>query len=136
MSSAPDPGGPTWGGQPAGGQYQPPGPPPQQGSNGVAIAALVLGLLSIPLALFIFGGLLGIAAVILGIVGISKARQLGGTGQGMAITGIVSGALGALLAILALTVLSASLNFLDSPEGQEVLSEIEASVSEIEAGNE
>ncbi len=123
MSSTSGPGGPTWGGQPA-------VPQPRQGSNGLAIGALILGLLSIPLALFLFGGLTGLIAVVLGIAGISRARAMGGTGQGLAIGGIVTGLLAIGLAVL---VVAGAVELFQSPEGQQLLEEIEASLSEAEA---
>ncbi|MDQ3431530.1 MAG: DUF4190 domain-containing protein [Actinomycetota bacterium] len=85
--------------QPSYGQDAGYGQPPKQ-TNGVAIGALVVGLLSVPLAIFVIGGLLGLIAVILGFVGVSKSKSLRGAGKGMAITGIVSGALGLILAVL------------------------------------
>jgi hypothetical protein len=88
------------------------GPPPQPsaprgGTNGLAIAALVCGLLALPLAIILVGGLVGVVAVILGIVGLVKAREIG-TGRGMAIGGIVAGGL-AVIATIGLVVLTVSL---------------------------
>lgn len=86
----------------------PPGGPPQyqQGqqwggaggvtpTNALAIAALVVGILSLP-AIFtvIFGVILGIAAIVLGVMGVKKARDLQGSGRGLAIGGIVTGTIG------------------------------------------
>lgn len=141
MSSAPPPGDPP-GDQPA---YpdppQQPGYSPEpgyqgrpgsgSGTNGVAIGALVLGLLSVPLGFFIVGALFGLVAIVLGIIGVNRARGLGGTGKGMAITGIVSGALGVLIPILLAVGL---VSFFGSEEGQQLIDEIEASVSELEGG--
>jgi len=82
----------------------PPGygaPPAQQGSNGLAIAALIVGILSILLGLFLFflfAGLgLGLVAVVLGVLGSNRARAMGGNGRGLAIAGIVTGLLGGLI---------------------------------------
>lgn len=93
--------------------YQPPGQayPPQQGqwypnqappSNGLAIAALILGILSIVLCwAFGLGILLGIAGVVLGALGLSKSNELPGqAGRGQAIAGLITGAIGALLSIV------------------------------------
>jgi hypothetical protein len=122
-----------WGppGQP--GAWGQPGPPPEQwgqpgqpspgrpgGSNGVAIGALVCGLLAIPLAFILFGGLLGLVAVVLGIIGLRKARDLAGTGRGMAIAGIVTGALGMLFAVL---VLVGFVALFSDPQFQDLLEE-------------
>ena len=58
------------------------------GSNGVAVAALVLGLVSFFCSIFT-----GVPAVVCGILGLSQAKRAGGTGRGMAIAGIVLGGL-------------------------------------------
>jgi hypothetical protein len=90
-----------------------PNPPPryvppavQQGTPGVAIASLVLGL-----SVFLFGLLAGIPAIICGHIALSKIKQAGGmlSGKGMAITGLVLGYLSilvipAILAAIALPV--------------------------------
>ncbi len=89
--------------------------PANRGTNGVAIGALVLGLLSVPLGLFVIGGLLGLLAIILGFVGVKKANQMAGSGKGMAITGIVSGLLGLALAV-AITLFGVAL--FNNPEVQ------------------
>ncbi len=138
MSTASDGPQQQWGGQPGSfpppgpGYGQPPGyPPGAGGTNGVAIAALVLGLLSIPLGFFVFGAGLGVIAVVLGIVGISKARAMGGSGRGLAITGILTGIVGILIPIVLYFLLT---GFLNSDRGQDVLdqiqSEVEADLSE------
>jgi hypothetical protein len=66
-----------------------------QASNGIATAALVVGIVSIP-ALFVcgIGALSGIVAIVLGAIGVSRANQLPErTGRGQAIGGLVTGAL-------------------------------------------
>ena len=95
----------------AGGNYnQPPtsygyeAAPPQQ-NNGVALAAMILGILSLLGLLFLFPGLiLGVIALILGIVGMKKANSIIGPGsrKGMAISGIVMGAIATILSALML----------------------------------
>lgn len=79
-------------------------PPRSQQSgqtNGLAVAALVVGILSIPIAFACgVGGLFGIAAVVLGFLGMKKANdELAGSGRGLAIGGIVTGVLGLLASI-------------------------------------
>jgi hypothetical protein len=59
-------------------------------SNGVAITALIFGILGIIIPIFIFA----IVALILGIVGLTKSKKLGGAGKGLAIAGIIMGAVG------------------------------------------
>jgi len=56
--------------------------------NGLATAALVLGLCT-----FVTFGASGIPAVVCGILGLRDSRAKGGVGEGMAITGLVFGGL-------------------------------------------
>jgi len=94
---------PPLGGQfqqgPAGYQYYAPAVGAQPHNDGMAIGALVTGLVSVPLALFC--GLLGAIPVGLGIgsvVRINKDPSL--TGKGMAIAGIVLGGISLALMVL------------------------------------
>jgi hypothetical protein len=94
---------PQYGQQPgSGGQYPPPGgydggygQPPVSPKNGVGIAALILGILSI-LAFwtFGFGIFLGIIAVVLGVLGRGRVKRREATNGGVATTGLVLGVLG------------------------------------------
>lgn len=54
-------------------------------SNGLAIASLVTSLAGL------LCGIGAIVGIVLGILGLNKAKELGGTGRGMAIAGIVIG---------------------------------------------
>lgn len=67
----------------------------------MAIAALVLGLLSLVGTLFCGAGVLfGAIAIVLGVLGLRKANELVGQPQrGVAIAGIVTGALGVLASL-------------------------------------
>ncbi|WP_405779241.1 DUF4190 domain-containing protein [Streptomyces sp. NBC_00859] len=66
-----------------------------QPSNGVAVAALVLGILAVVFFWTVIGGiLLGLIGLILGIVGIRKARAGRAPRRAMAIIGTVLSALG------------------------------------------
>ncbi|MFC8176863.1 DUF4190 domain-containing protein [Streptomyces sp. NPDC057325] len=83
------PGHPGHAGQP--GWQQPP-------SNGTGTAAMVLGIISVAgFCLYGLGALLGILALILGIVGVKKAGRGEATNRGMAVAGIVLGAIGTLI---------------------------------------
>ena len=80
-----------------------PGPgyvqPQQQGGNGIAIAGLVTGILSVVLFWFPFlGVILGLLGAIFGGVGIGKANRVG-KGKGMAVAGLVTGILGILAGV-------------------------------------
>lgn len=69
------------------------------GSNGFAVASLVLGIIGIPAFCSILPSVL---AIIFGFVGYNQASKAGptGSGRGMAITGIVLGIIGALLGMM------------------------------------
>lgn len=87
--------------------YPPPGggyPPPAQGAygapkNGMGTASLVLGIVSLLLC-----PPLGILALIFGFMGRGRAKRGEATNGGVALAGIITGALGT-LAMIALTVL-------------------------------
>ncbi len=68
--------------------------------KGMAVASLVLGILGVLTAFFLLGGLLGLVAVILGVVALGKIKRGQADGRGLAIGGIVTGALALLLAIV------------------------------------
>lgn len=81
----PNPGQPVWNGQ----------NPQQQGGNGLGIASMVLGIISLVLFLFLINIPMAIVAIALGIVQLTKKSA-----KGMAVTGIVTGAAAILLTIL------------------------------------
>lgn len=78
----------------------PPPPPPQSGapSGGLAIGSLVLGVLAVVLGLFVVGGVLGLAGLIMGVVHLARSRShravavwgLGLSAVGMALTAAVA----------------------------------------------
>ncbi|MGI9465877.1 MAG: DUF4190 domain-containing protein [Rubripirellula sp.] len=91
---------------PYGGTNQPV-PVQTGGDQGLAIASLVLGICS--LTLVCCGGfLIGIPAVICGVIAIKKANRGEATGKGMAIAGVTTGgiSLGLFVAYLVLVILS------------------------------
>lgn len=87
------------------GAYGPPPPvnpyvAPRTG-NGKAIAALVIGIASIVMFwTTFFDAILVILAVVFGILGLNDARIPGRGGRGMAIAGLVCGAVGGIVALL------------------------------------
>lgn len=78
-----------------------PGYQPKPGS-GLAIASLILGIIGLLSGWLIFGGVLGLVGVILGIVALVKVKNGTASGKGMAIGGIVTGALGMIVAAVVL----------------------------------
>lgn len=95
---------------PPGGGFAPAAPtfatPAPSGSNGLAVGALVLGILSLLAAFFCGTGLLfGIIAIVLGVLGMKKANaQPGQPQRGLAIAGIVTGAIGVVISIIVILV--------------------------------
>lgn len=87
---------PAYAGQ---GGYDRPAP-----KNGVGIAALVIGILALLSGFFLIGGLLGLVAIVLGVIGSRRAKRGLATNRGMAITGIVLGALGVVGAVVAIAI--------------------------------
>lgn len=68
-------------------------------SNGFCVASLVLGIISIPAACAIIPSIL---AIVFGIIGYNQITRGGGEGggKGMAIAGIICGAIGAFLGVM------------------------------------
>ena len=87
MTEAPTPPPPPPG---AGTETQPPAPPAGGGTNGLAIASLVLGIL----ALLCLGPITGIPGVICGHMALGQIRRSGQGGRGLAIAGLVIGYIG------------------------------------------
>ncbi len=80
-------------------------PMPAAPKNGLGIAALILGLLSLPAVFSVVGGFaLGLLAVILGFVGHRRARSGEATNGGMAIAGVVLGILGIVVSAVMIAV--------------------------------
>ena len=117
---------PTWGAPPPGygqqqygqqwGQSPYGGVPYGQGTpkrNGLGIAALVLGVLSILGSFFIAGGLFGVAAIILGALGMQRANRGEADNKGMALAGLITGIIGVIAAALFLVLYIAVWNSSD-----------------------
>jgi hypothetical protein len=64
----------------------------------MGVAALVVGIVGFLLAVIVIGGVLGIVAVVLGIVALGRVRRGEANNRGVAIGGIVTGALAIVLA--------------------------------------
>ena len=100
-------------------RYIPSPPTPSQvpsaarGTNALAIAALVLGILSILVGLGcwclygVAGPVLGIPAIILGHIGKRQISESGGVqrGRGLAQAGFITGIVGTILGVLAFLIM-------------------------------
>ena len=76
-------------------------PQPQRTSNGLAVAALVCGIIGF----LFFGIVLGPLAAIFGGIGLSRANR-GASGRAMAIAGLVLGVIDTVVAIILLVALA------------------------------
>jgi hypothetical protein len=96
----------------AGGAGWPPAGPAGPVQNQKALAALILGLISIPLMFCCIGLGTGIVSLILGILGRKEIQSSGGTqtGDGMALAGIIIGII-AIVVTIVMTVLVLALGF-------------------------
>jgi hypothetical protein len=74
-------------------------PTAARGTNGLAVASMVLGIIGIFIQLF---GILPILAIVFGIMGLRRSDAAAGRGRGMAIAGIVLGAVGLVILIVVL----------------------------------
>lgn len=103
------PGAPGMPGMP-GMPYMPPAPP-QPPRNGLGITGLVLGIVGLVLAMlpitFWLGGFLGLLALIFGILGRGRAKRGEATNRGMALAGVILGALSIVAALVWLTLVVA-----------------------------
>ncbi|HUQ62426.1 MAG TPA: DUF4190 domain-containing protein [Acidimicrobiales bacterium] len=99
--------------------YQPYQAQPSRKMNGLAIAALVCGIL--------WGfGVLAIVAVVFGIIALKQIKTRGETGNGLAIAGIILGGIGILGAIVSIITLVAVSDEIDNI-GETATVRIEAS---------
>ena len=80
-------------------------------SKGMAVASLVLGIVALLTGLIYLGAILGILAVIFGIIALKKRQP-----QGLAITGIVTGVLGILGTLVAITLVMIALPVLQQQQ--------------------
>lgn len=92
--------------------YSQPPRSPQQ-SVALAVASMVLGILSIALfCVWYLAVPLGIVAVVLGTIAVGKARRGEAGGAGMAKAGLITGIIGIVLAIIVGIAVMAGVHFL------------------------
>jgi amino acid transporter len=76
-------------------------PPPMGPKNGLGISALVTAIIGLVFCWTVVGGVvLGVLAAILGIVGYSRAKRGQATNAGIAIAGVVLGALAVIASLV------------------------------------
>jgi hypothetical protein len=94
---------PPQGSYPPSGSYPPPPPPqygaptPATGTNPLAIASLVVSVIS--LFSWLCTGLLAIVGIVLGVIAMNQIKQSGQGGHGLALAGIIIGAVSILLGV-------------------------------------
>jgi len=117
MSQPPEPppppqgaGDPYVSGEPYGAGQSPYAPGPAAPTNGKATASLVTGVAALVLSWCCGLGLAGIVAIVLGIKARAEIRASGGTqeGDGMALGGIITGALAVVIGLLVLALIVAA----------------------------
>lgn len=92
------------------------GPSLRRSRNGFGIAALMLGLLALLLSWTIIGGIvLGLLALIFGLLGRARVKRGAATNGGLSIAGIVLGSIGLLIAI---GILVFGVSLFNSPAGR------------------
>jgi hypothetical protein len=75
------------------------GAAPQRQQNIFGLLALILGIVAIVLCCLYGGAWAGIPAIVLGVIGMSKAGKGQASNRGMSLTGVVLGVIGLLLTI-------------------------------------
>ena len=95
------------------------GPPPSAPRNGLGIAALVLAIVALLSFWSVIGGVvIGVAAIILGIVGRSRANRGEASNGGVAFAGIV---LGAFAVVVSLAFIAVWVGMFDQMGGNDYL---------------
>ena len=86
--------------------------PPAGAGNGMAVAALVLGIVGCVLCWVpVLGLILGVLGIVFGALGRKRAQREPGAGKGtMALSGLILGIIATVLSVLLLFVLSSAIN--------------------------
>jgi hypothetical protein len=126
--AAPGPAPAAWGTPPPPRPYGTAYPQPR---NGLGTAALVLGILALPAAFTVLGGIVfGIVAIVLGVLARGRAKRHEASNGGAATAGAVLGALGIAAAVAFGAFL---LSVLNSNNGRELLDCLERATSSSQA---
>ncbi|NAZ82839.1 DUF4190 domain-containing protein [Kineococcus sp. R8] len=105
------------------GYGDPYGTPPAAPKNGAGIAALILGILSLLLFWLLGLGLLpGLVGIVLGIVGLRRARRGRATNRGTALVGLVTSIVGTVLSLIVAVVLAVTVGAVWNTGGREFAS--------------
>lgn len=75
--------------------------PQQEGTNGLAIASMIVGIVSVVLCMWYIPAVVGL---VLGIVALNQIKSRGTEGQGMAIAGVATSAVSLVVGIVLLVV--------------------------------
>ncbi|MDO4254176.1 MAG: DUF4190 domain-containing protein [Kocuria sp.] len=101
--------------------------PPVTPGRGLAIASVVLGVISVLLFFLGLTFLLAVLGLVFAIIALVKARKVPGSRKGMSITGLVLNIIGLILGGIALIfwvfVGGAALQILQDPAGQECITQ-------------
>jgi Domain of unknown function (DUF4190) len=94
------------------GQPSPYGAPVPQGTNGMAIASLVVGLVSLPLTCLCgVGAIGGIVSIVLGFIARKQIPERGQKGNGLALAGIIMSVVS--IALLIVVIILAATGVID-----------------------
>ncbi len=131
---------PPYGGHYGAGQYGAPVRPPYGStgpgtapSNGLGVAALVLGIAAVVTGLFLLGGVLGVVAIVLGVLARKKAARGEADNGGTALAGIVLGAVGILVAAVVVVVAGVLFSRADLGSFTECLSQADGDQAAVDA---
>lgn len=81
------------------------GQPAQSGTNGLAIASMICGIISFPLGCAWGAGVIfAIAGLITGIIAMKQVKQTGQDGSGMALTGVILSSVYIFLFVIAIVI--------------------------------
>ena len=96
----PDPPSDPWSAPPPGYGTPYAAAPPTRPANGFGTAALVLGIIGLLLSVIVIGGLIGLVAIVFGVLGWRRVRRGVATNRGAAITGLGCGLVAVVASVL------------------------------------